>query len=240
MKTCTGCKTKKPVDEFSKDKHSKDGLQYKCKECNKLFKKIYRQKNKEKIKEYQEKNKEKIKEQIKEWSQKNKYKIAEHKKIYRQTNKERLSEYKKKWCEANNEKKRIQDKLYRQKNKDVLIEYNKNYTNNRKKIDPLFKLKCNLRVRTCAAFKSKNWSKNSKTQKLLGSDYKTVFNHIESRFTIGMTWDNYGKWHIDHIIPLSSAKTEEELIKLFHYTNTQPLWAEDNLKKGSKIIACKI
>jgi hypothetical protein len=53
-----------------------------------------------------------------------------------------------------------------------------------------------------------------------------------------MSWDNYGfyGWHIDHVIPLSSAKTEEEVYKLCHYTNLQPLWAEDNLKKGSKII----
>lgn len=51
-----------------------------------------------------------------------------------------------------------------------------------------------------------------------------------------MTWNNYGKWHIDHIIPISSAKTEEEVIKLNHYTNLQPLWAKDNLKKGNKII----
>ena len=50
-----------------------------------------------------------------------------------------------------------------------------------------------------------------------------------------MNWSNYGLWHIDHIIPLSSAKKQEDLYKLCHYTNTQPLWAEDNLKKGSKL-----
>ena len=51
-----------------------------------------------------------------------------------------------------------------------------------------------------------------------------------------MSWENQGKWHIDHITPLSSAKTEEEVYRLCHYTNLQPLWAEDNLKKGSKIL----
>ena len=51
-----------------------------------------------------------------------------------------------------------------------------------------------------------------------------------------MKWDNHGKWHIDHIIPLSSAETEEEVYNLCHYTNLQPLWGEDNLKKGKKII----
>lgn len=51
-----------------------------------------------------------------------------------------------------------------------------------------------------------------------------------------MTLENHGEWHFDHIIPLASAKTEEELIKLNHYTNFQPLWAEDNLKKGFKIL----
>mgnify|MGYP002132731409 FL=1 len=51
-----------------------------------------------------------------------------------------------------------------------------------------------------------------------------------------MTWDNYGDWHIDHIIPLNSAQTEEDLYKLCHYSNLQPLWALDNLKKGSKYV----
>ena len=51
-----------------------------------------------------------------------------------------------------------------------------------------------------------------------------------------MSWDNYGKWHIDHIIPLSSANSEDDIYKLCHYTNLQPLWAEDNLKKSNKIL----
>ena len=75
---------------------------------------------------------------------------------------------------------------------------------------------------------------------MLGADYETAFNHIESRFKDGMTWDNQGEWHIDHIVPLASATTEEELIKLCHYTNLQPLWAEDNLKKGDKILVSRI
>ena len=50
-----------------------------------------------------------------------------------------------------------------------------------------------------------------------------------------MTWENQGEWHFDHIIPISSAQTEEEVIKLNHYTNFQPLWAEDNLRKSNKI-----
>jgi hypothetical protein len=51
-----------------------------------------------------------------------------------------------------------------------------------------------------------------------------------------MNWDTYGKWHLDHIIPLYEAKTEEEILKLNHYTNLQPLWAEDNLKKNRKYV----
>ena len=60
--------------------------------------------------------------------------------------------------------------------------------------------------------------------------------HLGNKFREGMSWDNYGEWHLDHIIPISSANTEEEIIKLNHYTNFQPLWAIDNIKKGNKII----
>ena len=60
--------------------------------------------------------------------------------------------------------------------------------------------------------------------------------HLEKQFVDGMTWDNRSDWHIDHIIPLSSAKTTEELNTLCHYTNLQPLWASENLSKGKKMV----
>ena len=63
--------------------------------------------------------------------------------------------------------------------------------------------------------------------------------HLESKFTEEMSFDNYGKWHIDHIIPISSAKTEEDIIRLNHYTNFQPLWAVDNLRKSNKVFLNK-
>ena len=83
---------------------------------------------------------------------------------------------------------------------------------------------------------NKNNNKTYKTVDIVGCSPEFVKEHLEKQFIEGMTWENQGKWHIDHIIPLSSAKTEEEVYKLCHYTNLQPLWAEDNLKKGSKIL----
>jgi 5-methylcytosine-specific restriction endonuclease McrA len=71
---------------------------------------------------------------------------------------------------------------------------------------------------------------------LVGITPKELKEHLEKQFFQGMSWGNYGEWHIDHIIPLSSAKTEDEIYKLCHYTNLQPLWAEDNLRKGNKLI----
>ena len=72
----------------------------------------------------------------------------------------------------------------------------------------------------------------------MGCSYQDFIIYLEQKFTDGMSWDNYGLygWHIDHIIPLSSATDELSLEKLCHYTNLQPLWAKDNLSKGDKII----
>jgi hypothetical protein len=80
-----------------------------------------------------------------------------------------------------------------------------------------------------------NQTKNNSTVKMLKYSALELKNHITSLFTEGMSWDNYGEWHIDHIIPLSSSKTEEEIYKLIHYTNLQPLWAKDNLIKSNKL-----
>ena len=125
---------------------------------------------------------------------------------------------------------------YRKNNKDKINAYRRVYSKNRRKNDPLYKFKKNLRTRTSVAFTTKYWTKNSGNIDMLGADYQTAFKHIEYQFTDGMAWGNHGEWHIDHIIPLSSAKTKEEMEKLCHYTNLQPLWKEENLSKGSKIL----
>lgn len=116
-------------------------------------------------------------------------------------------------------------------------EWQYNYISNRLKNDEIFKFKSNVRALVCSSFKrnkSNNWKKQSKTEKILGCKFDFFRSYIENKFTEGMTFENHGNWHLDHIKPLALAKTEEDIIILNHYTNFQPLWAIDNLKKGSK------
>ena len=100
--------------------------------------------------------------------------------------------------------------------------------------DPLYRCKRLIRARLFHCLEKKNWRKNSKFKDYIGCTLPDLINHLQSKFTEGMTWENQGRWHIDHIIPLSSATSEEEMYKLCHYTNLQPLWALDNLKKSNK------
>jgi hypothetical protein len=99
-----------------------------------------------------------------------------------------------------------------------------------------YRIETRLRARCRKAVIAAGSKKASKTQQLVGADWQTVRAWIESKFTQGMTWDNIGMWHIDHIKPCVSFNLTqpEEQFKCFHYTNLQPLWAKDNLSKGSK------
>jgi hypothetical protein len=101
--------------------------------------------------------------------------------------------------------------------------------------NPIYYLRHVCRARLHAAFKSKGSAKPSKTELMIGCGYEKLKKHIENMFKIGMSWENKGEWHIDHIIPLSSASTIQETIRLCHYTNLQPLWANENIRKGNKI-----
>jgi hypothetical protein len=106
---------------------------------------------------------------------------------------------------------------------------------NRRRSNPLALIAERVRSRLRHFIKCRNYSKPSKTQEILGCDWSHLKSHLESQFTKGMSWANRNLWHIDHIIPLASAKSIEEVIKLSHYTNLQPLWAVDNFKKGAKL-----
>ena len=214
MKKCTKCGETKELSEFNKTKNTASGVHSCCKCCNKKWREENKEDTKIKQKEYREDNKEKIKIKQKEYREDNKEKIKINRKEYYQNNKEKF-------------------KRYRENNKEKINERMRKYKKDRKKTDPLFKLTCNLKTRTSLAFKNKNWIKNGGSEQLLGIDYERCKLHLERQFTNGMSWDNYGDWHIDHIIPLSSATTEVELRKLCHYTNLQPLWAYDNMSKGA-------
>ena len=102
--------------------------------------------------------------------------------------------------------------------------------------DSMYKLKIRLRKSIRESFRRRGKRKDGhRTHSILVAEINVVYEHFESLFVDGMSWENMGKWHIDHIIPLSTAITEEDVIRLCHYTNLQPLWAEDNLKKSNKL-----
>jgi len=109
---------------------------------------------------------------------------------------------------------------------------NKRQSNYRE--NTLFRLSLNYRNRTSSAFRLGGYQKGTKTEKMLGIDFNSLNQYLENQFTKGMSWDNYGEWHIDHIIPLCAANTEEELKLLCHHKNLQPLWAFDNISKNGK------
>ena len=167
-------------------------------------------------------------------------------KIYRENNIVRLTENRKKRYYNNQKKAQGYSKEYYNKNKEhcnkISSEWNKKNKGKRRNINnkhrqlPNVKLIVNLRHRVYKFLKSKSIIKNKKTMEILGCDFVFIKNYLESKFIDGMLWENYGKWHVDHIIPLSSANSEEEVYKLCHYTNLQPLWGVDNLKKGTKIL----
>jgi hypothetical protein len=142
------------------------------------------------------------------------------------------SKYRKKYQGEYRDKYDYNSLEYRQK-------YNKKeYRQRFEEYDSLYKFKCSVRQAIALSIRRRNGIKTDKTEAILGCSFEYFKTHIESQFTEGMSWDNYGLkgWHLDHIIPLASAKTEEDVIQLNHYTNLQPLWAIDNWKKGSRIL----
>lgn len=251
-KICSKCNIQKELCDFHKNKNRPDGYMKDCKECSKLVSQSYYEKNTEKIKlrvkEYHKSNPNKVKElkqkiyerdkerilmDNKSYRDINKDKIKLHSKNFRQINYEKIKEEKKKYYSKNIERIRIKNKNYRENNKEKRNEYQ----NNRKLNDPIFKLNSSMRARMRTFFKTKNITKNNKTFIIVGCTPLELREHLEKQFTNNMSWENHGihGWHIDHIIPLSSGKTEDEILELFHYTNLQPLWAVDNLKKGGKL-----
>lgn len=157
------------------------------------------------------------------------------------------------WYKRNRESSLLRSKIWRTNNREHDAKTRKAYReNNKDKIrtdsteskkkkyhsDILFKKKENIRKSIKKHLKTRGFFKIKRTHQILGCSYDNAMKHIESQFKPGMSWENntIDGWHIDHIIPMASARTVDDVIRLWHYTNLQPLWAKENIKKGAKIL----
>ena len=153
-------------------------------------------------------------------------------KIYYLLNSEKLKKRRVDRYYEDTEKEQKRIKKYYRENKTEIIKKLKI----KKRENPTLRMISNLRSRIVQFIKSKKIHKDNQTLDLVGCSTEFLKEHLEKQFKTNMSWENYGDWHIDHIIPLSSAKSEEEIYKLCHYSNLQPLWAQENLSKGSKLV----
>jgi len=182
---------------------------------------------------YRKNNKEKIKESASIYYNNNKEKVKGNVSKYKQNNKEKVSQRKKEYFVRNRYNILSANKQYRQKNKCELSKKGVIYQNKRRKTDKLFALKTRVSCNIRQALGKKGYTKKSRTHEILGCSFEFFKNYIEQRFKEGMTWENRSEWHLDHIIPISSATTEKEILKFNHYSNFRPLWSKDNILKSN-------
>jgi len=218
--------------EANKEKLADYKKQYREANKEKLAekKKQYYEANKEKIADYYEANKEKIAEKKKQHYEANKEIITERNKQYREANKEKLAEKSKQYYEANKEKLAEKSKQYREANKEKIADYQKQYKKQ-------WNIRLHNNISTALSNSLKTTGKFKTTFKYLGCTKEVFIKYLESKFDKNMNWDNYGEWHIDHIIPISliDSSNEIEVMYIWHYTNLQPMWCSDNISKGNKI-----
>jgi len=220
LRKCTKCEVLKSSNEFASRKEGKNGKNSICQICSKKLDKKYRETNKEKIKErdknYRENNREKVKGFLKAYRIKHMDKIKEKGKEYREKNKERIKE---------------NGRIHRTKNKGYMNEY----IRLRSKKDPLFKLSNNMRclIRNC--LRRQGYTKNTKTFNILKCEYDFFMQYLNGIASNGY---QYGieDLHLDHVIPISLAETEDEAILLSHYSNFQLLSADENLAKSNRYV----
>jgi hypothetical protein len=169
-----------------------------------------------------------------EYYLKNKENILSKNKEYRLKHKSELKQTAKKKYLDNKEEILVKNKKWAKNNKE--------YFSMKWKTDSNWRLRSNISNRLRSALRVNNVKKSNKTLELISCSISDLKKHLENQFKDNMTWENYGKWHIDHIIPIShfNLNNLNEQKKCFHYSNLQPLWAYDNLSKSSNIIRVEI
>lgn len=219
-KKCTNCNEILPFTSYSFPASCNGRPFTYCKECAKI-----------RANKYKEKNREKVLKQKKEWNKNNPDRIkSAHKKRYSDsTKRQKMIDTATKWRKDNPHR-------YKELRRKYYENYGREYFKKRRKNDIIYKIKASLRTRLYIALK-KGMSSDAAFN-FLGCTIEELKDHIESQFQEGMTWNNWsrGGWSLDHIIPLSAfdLTDKEQVKKACHYSNLQPLWEADNIRKGGK------
>lgn len=205
MKICKTCKAEKPKTEFYAHKLLSDGLANECKTCAKA--------------------------RTAKWVSENKERHAQNCKAYATANPGKKVEALDRWAAKNPGRSVEIKKAWKKRNP----ESGRSYIKRRVANDDLFRLKVDMRRRLWSVLSGRGWKKLRSSEEIFGCTYEFLKDYLTSKFKEGMNWENRSEWHIDHIVPLASAKTREEMLALAHYTNLQPLWAAENWEKGGRM-----
>ena len=161
-------------------------------------------------------------------------------KKWREKNKESVKEYVKSWYEQNKEHRKEYIKEYHKNNIDKIRKTKRDYERNRKARDPIYKLISNFRTAIYTVLKESNVDKYGHYFDILQYTPEELITHLELQFKDDMSWDNYGVWHVDHMLPITSFDIremgDEEFMKCWSLDNLQPMWGEENIRKSNKIL----
>lgn len=246
LKTCSICRQELPLTSFGKDKHKKDGLNYRCIPCNRDYEAERRKSNPEASRA-----------KVKKWAAANQEKISEYRESYRDRrrelnvvwqaqNKDKVREKSRRWRARNSEKVSAYNAKYRKERAEFVAALKKDWNlrnphavaahGAKRRECPKYRLEATIRARIHATLAS--GKKSGKKFSALGYSSDELAVHLERQFAKGMSWANYGEWHVDHIVPLASFNYEtpedEDFRRAWALPNLRPLWANNNMMKGAK------
>lgn len=225
-KACSKCGKEKPAtaEYFCRRKDSKDGLRGTCRKCHKKW-----------WDGYYKNNAEKLKERTRDWNKLNRERSRETHRQYQKANPEEVKIGKRRWRDKNRQKIIKAKSKWREENREKINEYNKDWrAANPKSLGD--RLSDSMRTGICRSLKSGKGEQH--WESLVEFTLDDLIVHLEAQFTEGMSWDNYGEWHIDHRRPISSfgfaSSDGPDFKKCWSLENLQPLWEKDNMRKGAK------
>lgn len=233
LKKCTKCGLAQSLDCFGVDKQKKDGLRPSCKSCGKKFYNENADKLRAKTKEYYWKNPEKSKANTRQFRESNLEKVKTYMTVYRKEKKEEIKQASKAWRAANVEKVRASKRESYHRNKDQILT-----RLSEKRKQPKQGLHHRISQGILKSLKQKK--SGLSWESIVGYTAEMLMRHLEKQFLPGMSWANFGDWHVDHKVPVAAfnfaGPYDIDFKRCWDLKNLRPLWAKDNISKGKKLM----